>query len=51
LPGSYLSTGKQAAVDEVLQAAGEDVGCDTLLGVGQQFTEVASVSEDDVAQD
>ena len=50
LPAASLLAGEQPGCDKVLEPAGEDVGGDALLGTGDQFAEVATVAEHDVAQ-
>jgi hypothetical protein len=51
LPASRVLAGEQSRPDESLQSVGEDVRGDPLDRVGLQLSEVAEVSEDDVAED
>ena len=50
LSTSGVVTGQQPGGHELLEAAGEDVGGDALLGAGAQLAEIAAVAEHDVAQ-
>jgi hypothetical protein len=51
LAGSRVLTSEQSRLDESLESVGENIGGDTLDRVGLQLSEVAAVSEDDVAED
>src|SRR6266508_1066090 len=50
LPTAGAVAGEQPGGHKLLEAAGEDVGGDALLGAGDQLAEVAAVAEHDVAQ-
>ena len=50
LPTAGVVAGEQPGGHELLEAAGEDVGRDALLGAGDQFAEVPAIAEHDVAQ-
>jgi hypothetical protein len=50
LPGTRVGAGRQSGADEPLESVGEDVGRDALLGAGEQFAEVAAITEHHVAE-
>src|SRR6266508_3246593 len=50
LPTAGVVAGEQPGGHKLLEAAGEDVGGDALLGSGDQLAEVAAIAEHDVAQ-
>ncbi len=51
LMAGIVCLGEDALLQQRLQPIGQDVRRDALIGLGQQFTEMPPVAEDDVADD
>ncbi|GLQ89015.1 hypothetical protein GCM10007898_25870 [Dyella flagellata] len=46
-----IGLGNDPLLDKLSKSVGKDIGCDTLQGLGQEFAEMPSIHEDDVADD